>query len=289
MAKTWFVTGSSRGLGRSIVTAALDAGDTVVATARRPDALADLAHPRLIPLALDVTDAAAATAAIATAVERVGRLDVVVNNAGQGLLGAFEEMTAVEFDAQIDLNLFGVVNVSRAAIPVLRRQRAGHLIQVSSVGGRIGAPGLSGYQAAKFAVEGLSEVLWHELKPLGIHVTIVEPGAFRTDWAGASTAWATPIEDYAGVREFRSQAMRHPGKELGDPDRAARAIVATAALAVPPLRLPLGSDAYTYLKLAYESNLAELERTKHLTISTDFPEAESTVPKLSNVFDRRGA
>jgi NAD(P)-dependent dehydrogenase (short-subunit alcohol dehydrogenase family) len=288
MSKNWFITGSSRGLGRSLVIAALEAGDRVVATARKPEALADLSYgDRLIPLALDVTDAAAAKSAIAQAVERVGRLDVVVNNAGQGFLGAFEEMTDDEFDAQIDLNFFGVVNVSRAAIPVLRAQRGGHLIQVSSVGGRAGAPGLSGYQAAKFAVEGFSEVLWHELKPLGVRVTIVEPGGFRTDWAGASMAWTKPIEDYQSIRDFRAAVMKKRGYELGDPDRGAKAIVAVAQMATPPLRLPLGSDAYAYLKLTYESNLAELERTKELTLSTDFPDATSTVGQLSTMFDRR--
>jgi NAD(P)-dependent dehydrogenase (short-subunit alcohol dehydrogenase family) len=281
--QTWFITGSSRGIGRSLVRAALDAGHRVVATARDPKTLP--AHERLIPLALDVTDAAAAKAAIATAVERVGRLDVVVNNAGQGFLGAFEEMSDAEFAAQIDLNFYGVVNVTRAALPVLRAQRSGHLIQVSSVGGRIGAPGLSGYQAAKFAVEGFSEVLFHELKPLGIKVTIVEPGGFRTDWAGASMAWAKPIEDYAAIRAWRAEIAKRVGKELGDPDRAAHAIVAVAQQETPPLRLPLGSDAYRYLKVAYESNLAELERTKELTVSTDFSDTQAT--DLTKMFDRR--
>jgi len=281
--QTWFITGSSRGLGRSLVHAALGAGHRVVATARDPKTLPS--HERLIPLALDVTDAAAAKTAIATAVERAGRLDVVVNNAGQGFLGAFEEMTEAEFDAQIDLNFFGVVNVARAAIPVLRAQRSGHLIQISSIGGRVGAPGLSGYQAAKFAVEGFSEVLWHELKPLGVHVTIVEPGGFRTDWAGASMGHTQPIADYRAIRAWRASIAKRAGYELGDPDRAARAIVAVANLEAPPLRLPLGSDAYTYLKLAYESNLAELERTKELTVSTDFPDAQRT--ELSAMFDRR--
>ncbi len=289
MAKNWFVTGSSRGLGRSIVMAALAAGDTVVATARKPEALADLAHERLIPLALDVTDAVAAKAAIATAIERVGRLDVVVNNAGQGFLGAFEEMTEAEFAAQIDLNFWGVVNVSRAAIPHLRAQRAGHLVQVSSIGGRFGTPGFSGYQAAKFAVEGFSEVLWHELAPLGVHVTIVEPGGFRTDWAGSSMAWAPPIEDYSAVRELRKLIAAHGGRELGDPALGAKAIVALTQQSTPPLRLPLGSDAYSYLKLAYESHLAELERTKEATLSTDFAEAASTAAAVSKLLDRRRA
>jgi NAD(P)-dependent dehydrogenase (short-subunit alcohol dehydrogenase family) len=281
MAKTWFITGSSRGLGASLVRAALDAGDRVVATARNPDAL--IKHERVTRLALDVTDPAQAREAIAKA----GHLDVVVNNAGQGFLGGFEEMSEDEFDQQIDLNFFGVVNVTRAAVPVLRKQRGGHLIQISSVGGRAGAPGLSGYQAAKFAVEGFSEVLWHELKPLGVKVSIVEPGGFRTDWAGASMAYTKPIEDYDAIREFRAAVMKKRGHELGDPDRGAKAIVALANMATPPLRLPLGSDAYAYLKLTYESNLAELERTKELTLSTDFPDAESTVSQLSSMFDRR--
>ncbi|HEY0255499.1 MAG TPA: SDR family NAD(P)-dependent oxidoreductase [Kofleriaceae bacterium] len=285
MTKNWFITGSSRGLGKSLVQAAIAAGDTVVATARDPKQLP--VHERIIPLALDVTDPGAARESMGKAVERVGTLDVVVNNAGQGFLGAFEEMTVDEFDQQIDLNFTGVVNVTRAALPVLRKQRSGHLIQISSVGGRMGAPGLSGYQAAKFAVEGFSEVLWHELKPIGVKVTIVEPGGFRTDWAGASMKWATPIPDYKGVREFREHVMKGIGAELGDPDRGAKAIVELAHAETAPLRLPLGSDAYTYLKLSYESSLAELERTKAISVSTDFPNAESTVAVLSKTFDRR--
>jgi NAD(P)-dependent dehydrogenase (short-subunit alcohol dehydrogenase family) len=278
----WFITGSSRGLGKSLVRAAAEAGHRVIATARTP---IDTRGDRIIPLALDVTDAAAAKRAVAMAVERVGRIDVVVNNAGQGFFGAFEEMTADEFAAQVNLNFTGVVNVTRAALPVLRRQRSGHIIQISSVGGRIGAPGLSAYQASKFAVEGLSEVLWHELKPLGINVTIVEPGGFRTDWAGASMAWAQPIDDYAGVRQFRESVAKRVGGEPGDPDRAARAIVELATMADPPLRQPLGTDAYTYLKLGYESNLAELERTKARALATDFP--GSAAPDLDKLFDRR--
>ncbi|HEY6033608.1 MAG TPA: SDR family NAD(P)-dependent oxidoreductase [Kofleriaceae bacterium] len=277
--KTWFITGSSRGLGRSLVQAVLAAGDRVVATARDPKVLPS--HERLTALPLDVTDPVAVKSAIAAA----GPLDVVVNNAGQGFLGAFEEMSEAEFAAQIDVNFFGVVNVSRAAIPILRAQRSGHLIQISSIGGRVGAPGLSGYQAAKFAVEGFSEVLWHELKPLGVHVTIVEPGGFRTDWAGASMGHTQPIADYQPIRDWRASIAKRAGYEPGDPDRAARAIVAVAALAAPPLRLPLGSDAYAYLRLAYESNLAELERTKELTVSTDFADAQR--PDLSAMFDRR--
>jgi NAD(P)-dependent dehydrogenase (short-subunit alcohol dehydrogenase family) len=278
----WFVTGSSRGLGKSLVRAAAEAGHRVIATARTP---VEAQSDRIIPLALDVTDASAAKRAIAAAVERVGRIDVVVNNAGQGFFGAFEEMTADEFAAQVAINFTGVVNVTRAALPVLRRQRSGHIIQISSVGGRIGAPGLSAYQASKFAVEGLSEVLWHELKPLGIKVTIVEPGGFRTDWAGASMAWAEPIEDYGAVRAFRESVAKRAGGEPGDPDRAARAIVELATMADPPLRQPLGTDAYTYLKLGYESNLAELERAKARALATDFPGSEA--PDLGKLFDRR--
>lgn len=277
--KNWFITGSSRGLGRSLVQAALAAGDRVVATARDPKSIPG--HERLLALPLDVTDPAAAKRAI----EQAGKIDIVVNNAGQGFLGAFEEMSDAEFAAQIDLNFWGVVNVTRAALPVLRAQRSGHLIQISSVGGRIGAPGLSGYQAAKFAVEGFSEVLFHELKPLGVHVTIVEPGGFRTDWAGASMKSPEPIADYQAIRDWRALIAKRVGSEQGDPDRAAQAIVALAHQDSPPLRLPLGSDAYKYLKLGYESNLAELERTRDVSLSTDFPDAAAA--DLSKMFDRR--
>ena len=185
MTRTWLITGASRGFGRRLTEAVLDAGDRVVATARRPEQLDDLVARyghRIITAALDVTDPAAARAAVARAVEAFGRLDVVVNNAGYANSGPIEEMAEKDFREQFEANFFGVVNVTRAALPVLREQRSGTFVQFSSVGGRVGGtPGMGAYQSAKFAVEGFSEVLASEVAPFGVNVVIVEPGAFRTD------------------------------------------------------------------------------------------------------------
>jgi NAD(P)-dependent dehydrogenase (short-subunit alcohol dehydrogenase family) len=189
MSKVFLLTGSSRGLGRQIAEAALAAGHRVVATARRPEALADLAERyghQVLPVALDVTDPDAAKAAVAAGVEAFGRIDVVVNNTGYANLASVEDISLTDFREQIDTNLFGVVNVTKAALPVLRRQGGGHIIQVSSIGGRLATAGLSAYQAAKWAVGGFSEVLAREVGPLGIKVTVLEPGGMQTDWAGSS-------------------------------------------------------------------------------------------------------
>src|SRR5246127_1645368 len=221
MSKIWFITGSSRGLGRALTEVILEAGHLVVATARKPEQLADLVKSygdRLRTVRLDVTSPAEVQTAVAAAKEAFGRIDVVVNNAGYGFVGAFEEMTADEFKAQIDTNFWGVVNVTRAVLPVLREQGFGHIIQITSVGGRLGVPGLSAYHAAKFAVEGLSEALAQEIKPLGLKLTIVEPGGLRTDWGGASLAFAKPMEVYAPVIDaIRGYMGQHTGRELGNP------------------------------------------------------------------------
>src|SRR2546426_5224266 len=200
MAKTWLITGSSRGFGWELARAVLEDGDHVVATARRPEQLDDLVRQygeHVRTCALDVTDAAAAGAAVKLAVDAFGSLDVVVNNAGYAIFASIEDMPDDVFRAQIEANLFGVVNVTKAALPVLRTQRSGHFLQFSSIGGRAGGtPGMGAYQTAKFAVEGFSEVLNNEVKPLGIKVTIVEPGAFRTDWGGSSMTLHQVGQDY---------------------------------------------------------------------------------------------
>src|SRR3954451_6480573 len=190
MSKIWLITGSSRGLGRALTEAVLAAGDRVVATARKPEQLDDLVAKygdQVRAVALDVTDAAGARDAVRTALHQFGGLDVVANNAGYANSAAIEETPDEDFRAQIETNLFGVVNVTKAALPVFREQRSGHFLQFSSVGGRVGGtPGMGAYQTAKFGVEGFSEVLSNEVKPFGVKVTIVEPGAFRTDWGGSS-------------------------------------------------------------------------------------------------------
>jgi NAD(P)-dependent dehydrogenase (short-subunit alcohol dehydrogenase family) len=280
MSKVWFITGSTRGLGRAVTEVVLEAGHLVVATARKPEQLADLVKSygdRLRTVRLDVTSPAEVQTAVAAAKEAFGRIDVVVNNAGYGFIGAFEEMTADEFKGQIDTNFWGVVNVTRAVLPVLREQGFGHIIQVTSVGGRLGVPGLSGYNAAKFAVEGLSEALAQEIKPLGLKLTIVEPGGFRTDWAGASMAFAKPIKAYAtvlgAIREYREQ---HSGQEPGDPRKAGHVLLQLVEMEQPPLRLPLGKDAIMFLSNSYQTNSGELQRWADISGSTDFDDVATS-------------
>jgi NAD(P)-dependent dehydrogenase (short-subunit alcohol dehydrogenase family) len=280
MSKIWFITGSSRGLGRAFTEVILEAGHLVVATARKPEQLADLSKTygdRIRTVRLDVTSPAEVQKTVAAAKEAFGRIDVVVNNAGYGFIGAFEEMAADEFKGQIDTNFWGVVNVTRAVLPALREQGFGHIIQVTSVGGRLGVPGLSGYHAAKFAVEGLSETLAQEIKPLGLKLTIVEPGGFRTDWAGASMAFAKPMKAYAPLLgAIRGYMEQHSGHEPGDPRKAGHVLLQLVEMEQPPLRLPLGKDAIMFLSNSYQTNSDELQRWADITGSTDFDDVTAS-------------
>ena len=274
MSQRWLITGSSRGLGRALAEAALTAGHRVVATARDPRALADLVErygDAVRTAALDVVDPEAAARAVALAVEAFGGLDVVVNNAGYGDIGSVEDTSLEDFRKQIDANLLGTIIVTKAAIPLMRQQRSGHFIQLSSVGGRLGAPGRAAYSAAKWAVEGFSEVLAQEMALVGVKVTIVEPGGFRTDFAGASTTLNAGRPEYDAVvgATARRQAQ-YDGKQPGDPRRAARVLLEVAAMDEPPLRLPLGSDAVAAISAADRRRLAELEHWGSLSASTDF-------------------
>src|SRR3954471_11545 len=238
MSKIWLITGSSRGLGRALTEAVLAAGDRVVATARTPEQLANLVTKygdQVRAVALDVTDPEAARGAVRTAVDEFGGLDVVANNAGYANSAAIEETPDDDFRAQVETNLFGVVNVTKAALPVFREQKSGHFLQFSSIGGRVGGtPGMGAYQTAKFAVEGFSEVLNNEVKPFGVKVTIVEPGAFRTDWGGSSMKIAPTHPDYdetvGAMNRYRVEA---DGKQAGDPAKAAQAILQVADLEAP--------------------------------------------------------
>lgn len=275
MTKTWLITGSSRGLGRELAQAAAGDGDNVVATARRPRSLDDLVARyggRIRPIALDVTDPAAAREAVQAAVTEFGSLDVLVNNAGYATSASIEDLPEEEFRAQLDTNLFGLVNVTRAALPVLRAQRSGHIIQISSIGGRVGGtPGMGGYQTAKFAVEGFSEVLSNEVRPLGIKVTIVEPGAFRTDWGGSSMRILPVSEDYEPtVGEMNRYRRAVDGQQPGDPARAAAIITEIARLDQPPLRLLLGSDALHSAEESARTRAAEAAEWAPVSRSTDF-------------------
>jgi NAD(P)-dependent dehydrogenase (short-subunit alcohol dehydrogenase family) len=276
MTRTWLITGSSRGFGKELAVAVLEAGDNVVATARRPEQLDDLVQKygdRVRATALDVTDAAAARAAVATALDAFGRLDVVVNNAGYANSAPIEEMPEDDFRAQIETNLFGVVNVTRAALPVLRGRRSGHFFQFSSIGGRVGGtPGMGAYQTAKYAVEGFSEVLSNEVGPLGVKVTIVEPGAFRTDWQGSSMRRYEVGEDYdATVGAMNRYREANSDNQPGDPARAARIIMEVAALDEPPLRLLLGAGAVATAEKSSETRAAEAREWAEVSRSADFP------------------
>ena len=275
MTPRWLITGSSRGLGRALAQAVLEAGHRLVATARDPSQLRDLearhgANVRVA--ALDVTDPTQAAAAVRMAVDAFGGLDVLVNNAGYGNIGSVEDTPLDDFRRQIETNLFGTIIMTKAAIPLMRRQRRGHIIQISSVGGRIGAPGRAAYSAAKWGVEGFSEALALEMAPLGVQVTIVEPGGFRTDFAGPSTSLSVGRPEYDGVVGAAARMQRaYDGRQPGDPARAARALLAIAAMEAPPLRIALGSDALTAIRQAQHSHLEELARWRGISLSTDYP------------------
>lgn len=276
--QTWFITGSSRGFGHSLVVAALEAGDRVVATARKPEQLDDLLAAygeRIMPLALDVTDAAAARAAIAAAVARFGRLDVVVNNAGYSNVSPIETTEDADFRTQFETNFWGVYNVTKAAIPVLREQGSGTVVQFSSVGGRVGgSPGIASYQAAKFAVDGFSRVLAVETAPFGVKVVVVEPSGFKTDWAGSSMTVRDIPEAYAGtVGAMNSRMRQSTAGPAGDPDRAAEIIVKAVKLENPPTHLLLGENAVD-MALAYSrGQLEEASAWEAVSRSADFVNA----------------
>ena len=272
--KIWLITGSTRGLGRALAEAVLAAGHKLVATGRDPGQLKDLVVRYGDPvraIALDVTDEQAATGAVAEAIEAFGRLDVVANNAGYGDVCPIEDMSMTEFRAQIETNLFGVVHVTKAALPFMREQGSGHILQFSSVGGRMGPIGRAAYAAAKWGVEGFSEVLSKEVGPLGVKVTIIEPGGFRTDFAGLSTSIREGRPEYdATVGKIARFQRDFNGKQPGDPARAAAAVLRITGIDNPPLRLILGSDAFQAIE---QNDLAKLNfdrQWKELSISTDF-------------------
>ncbi|WP_426164658.1 oxidoreductase [Pseudoduganella sp. R-34] len=273
--KVWFITGASRGFGLLIARDALARGDSVVAAARNPQAIVDAlgAHPQLLPLQLDVTKEAAAVVATQAAIERFGRIDVLVNNAGYGILGAVEETSAEEVRRNYETNVSGLLNVSRAVLPVMRRQRSGHVINISSLGGYQAYYGWGVYGSTKFAVEGLSEAMAQELAPLGVHVTVVEPGFFRTDFLDATSLveTASRIEDYKDtVGAMRTFAAGANHAQPGDPARLSQALLKLADAAQPPLRLQLGSDAVARTYAKHRQVEQELAQWKELALSTDF-------------------
>lgn len=269
---TWFVTGAARGLGAQIAKAALAAGHCVVATARQRSSIA-LEGERLLALDLDVTDAAQAHAAVQATVARFGRIDVLVNNAGYGQMGMFEEVSAAQVQAQFDTNVFGLMHVSRAVIPVMRAQRAGRIFNISSIGGIQGSyPGASVYCASKFAVEGFSEGLAQEVAPFGIGVTIVEPGFFRTDFLDAQSVryGSTSVADYAAQSaDSRATYSSFNHQQPGDPAKLAAVLLQLADHPAPPLRFAAGSDAVAVVDNKIATLRSQLQAWQALSVTTD--------------------
>jgi NAD(P)-dependent dehydrogenase (short-subunit alcohol dehydrogenase family)/ketosteroid isomerase-like protein len=274
--RVWFVTGASSGFGRAVSRTVLQRGERLVATGRDHDALEALVAPfpeRALALRLDVADAGSVRKTVSEAIARFGRIDVVFNNAGYGHIGAVEELNDEELRRQLDVNLLGVIHVTRAVLPHLRKQRSGHLVQMSSLNGVEGLPGAAYYTASKFAIEGFSESLAAEVAHLGIKVTIVEPAPFRTRFLDDRSArWARPIPDYAeSVGKSREMLRQLNGKQPGDPERAARAIVQIADAVRPPLRLAVGRMAIDHIRTGLNAELAELDAWAELGAAADFP------------------
>ncbi|MFC4911973.1 oxidoreductase [Actinomadura gamaensis] len=275
--RVWLITGATSGFGRAIAEAALAAGDVVVAAARRPEALDDLvaAHPdRVRAIGLDVTDQAAITAAVAEAVLWHGRVDVLVNNAGRGLVGAVEETTDRELREQMELHFFGPAALVRAVLPHMRRQGTGAIVQMSSMGGRLSFPGVGAYSASKHALEGLTLALAGEVAGFGIRTLIVEPGSFRTSFAGSGAlAQTAELPEYAElVGPVRRDLPESDGKQPGDPAKAAAAILAALDADETPLRLPLGNDAVDAIEASLARDRADAAVWEKVSRSTDFEE-----------------
>ncbi|OZI07313.1 short-chain dehydrogenase/reductase [Siphonobacter sp. BAB-5385] len=279
MKKVWFITGSSRGLGRQLTEAVLAQGDRVAATARQPESLQALKNQypdQLELLTLDVTNLEQIQTAVTLTVERLGRIDVLVNNAGFGIIGAAEAFTEEQVRSQLETNLYAPIAITRAVLPVMRKQRSGRILQISSVGGRVGAAGLTMYQAAKFGLGGFTEALVNEVAPLGIQVTSVEPGGFRTDWVGASMTYATPVEGYetsVGQRaDYFASGQYLP---MGDPAKAAQVLIDLVNHPEPPIHLILGSEAASILQEADARRKAEFEAWLPVSVSTDHDDSEN--------------
>lgn len=279
MTKVWFITGSSRGLGRSLAEAVLEKGHNVAATARNTQQLEDLTvkYPgQILPLMLDVNDSAQIAASVEKTIKHFGRIDILVNNAGFGVIGAAEAFTEEQVRSQLETNLYAPIAVTRAVLPYMRKQRSGHILQISSVGGRVGNPGLTMYQAAKFGLAGFSEALAGEVAPLGIKVTSVEPGGFRTDWAGNSMSYTPRVEGYEKTVDIRADFIASGNFiPMGDPAKAARVMIELTEHPEPPVHLLLGSEAAALLKLADEKRKTEFEKWLPVTTSTDHDEAKN--------------
>ena len=273
--RTWLITGCSTGFGRALAELLIVRGERVFATARRVEQIADLVegHPNAQALTLDVTSNADIRAVVDT-LEEAGGVDILVNNAGYGYLTAFEEGDEAGYRAQFETNLFGLIALTKAVLPGMRGRGSGHIVNIASVGGLVGNPGSAYYAATKFAVVGLSEALSKEVGALGIKVTVVEPGPFRTDWAGRSLQSADRIDAYAEtVHQRLDQVAAYSGHQPGDPVRAAEAIVAVVNSATPPLNLVLGAPGLQMVREKLAALIAEIDAWESVTLSADFPES----------------
>ncbi|GAB0120341.1 oxidoreductase [Acidisoma sp. 7E03] len=273
--KTWFITGCSSGFGQRLARAAAQRGDQVVATARKAETIVELAEPfggRMITLPLDVTDAAAAQAAVARAEKTFGGIDVLVNNAGYGLFSAIEEGTPEEYRPMFEVNVFGLIETTRAALPILRRS-GGTIVNMSSGAGIAGGAGSGYYNAAKFGVEGLSEALASELKPFGIRVLIVEPGPFRTDFLGRSIIMAAKEMPEYAASSRKPYRETNDGRQAGDPDKAVAVILKAVDAENAPLHLPLGPIAHSIAEGKLASFRRDIDAWRDITIATDFSQA----------------
>lgn len=276
MEKVWFITGSSRGLGRSLTKAVLAKGDQVAATARDINSLKDLveSYPgQIFPVTLNVTDYDQVQIAVKAAIKHFGRIDVLVNNAGFGIVGAAEAFTDEQVRSQLETNLYAPIEITRAVLPFMRKHKSGRILQISSIGGRVGNAGVSIYQAAKFGLSGFSEVLAKEVADLGILVTSVEPGGFRTDWAGDSMTYAEKIEGYPLVDQRSDFFQSGDFIPMGDPEKAARVMIDLVDHPQPPIHLVLGSEAIGMLKHADASRSEEMEKWMQVSLSTDHDES----------------
>ena len=275
--RVWLITGTSSGFGSQIAHAALEHGDRVAATARRPESLDELvavAPERTLALPLDVTRPDQVEAAVAATLERFGRIDVLVNNAGHGSVGAVEEVDPDELRKLMDTMYFGAVALTQAVLPHMRAQGSGAIVQISSMGGQVSMPGFGAYCSAKFALEGLSEALTAEVAPLGIRVLLVEPGAFRTGFGGARMQRSEPMEAYAEtVGPTREMVDGMEGTQPGDPAKAAAAILAALDASEPPLRLALGGDAVDFIRLKHDRLRADLDAWEAVSRDTALDEA----------------
>lgn len=277
MTKVWFITGSSRGLGRSLTEAVLASGDKVAATARNPETLNELIErypDSILPVKLDVTDKPQIVAAVESTIEKFGRIDVLVNNAGFGIMGASEGYTDEQVRSQLETNLYAPIEITRVVLPYMRKQRSGRILQISSVGGRVGNPGLTIYQAAKFGLGGYTEALAKEVAPLGIFVTSVEPGGFRTDWAGDSMSYAPHVDGYEESVGKRIALFSSPQfVPMGDPAKAAKVMIELTENPTPPVHLVLGSEAAHLIKQAEANRREEMDKWMDVSNSTNADDA----------------